>query len=261
LNTRQLFDLTGKAALVTGGSAGIGFDLAQALAEMGARVVITARKPDQLSAAERRLRDLGLDVSAIASDVSQAEAVTPLVDAVLERLGGVDILVNNAGTNWIAPAEDYPDRGWAKVMALCIDGPFRLTREIGRREMIPRRQGRIINVGSIAGMRGNGTGKPGGGHFIGYHAAKGALHSFTRGLAVEWGPWNITVNCLCPGFIATDAASAFQDSVREEAIAQTPLGRFGSGDDMKGAAVFLASDAGAFVTGQTLVVDGGLSVS
>jgi NAD(P)-dependent dehydrogenase (short-subunit alcohol dehydrogenase family) len=185
--------------------------------------------------------------------------VAPLVDECVRAFGTIDILVNNAGTNWMAPAEDYPDTGWDKVMDLCIRAPFQLSREVGRRVMLPRRSGKIINIGSTAGSRGNGTGRPGGGHFVGYHAAKGALESLTRGLAVEWGDRNVQVNCLCPGFIETAAAKPFQDTVREQAIAATPLRRFGSGRDLQGAAVFLASEASDFVTGQCLMVDGGIS--
>ena len=183
------------------------------------------------------------------------------MDSVLDRFGTIDILVNNAGTNWIAPAEEYPDDGYAKVMAVCMDGPFRLTREVGKRVMLPNRSGVILNIGSTSAIQGNGTGKPGGAHFIGYHAAKGALHSFTRGLAVEWGSSNIRVNCLCPGFIETEKSAAFQESVRSETIALTPLGRYGRGDDIKGTAVFMVSEAARFLTGQTIVVDGGLSVN
>ncbi|APO70681.1 gluconate 5-dehydrogenase protein (plasmid) [Rhizobium gallicum] len=259
--TKRLFDLTNKVALVTGGSTGIGYEIADGLCSMGARVVIVARKEERLQRAVKELSSKGYDVEAIRADVSQTEEIAPLVDALIEKHGTLDVLVNNAGTNWIAPAQDYPDAGWTKVMSVCIDGPFRLTREIGKRIMIPGRKGRIINIGSTAGLGGNGTGQTGGGHFIGYHAAKGALHSFTRGLAVEWGPLNIAVNTLCPGFIETKAAAAFQTSVRESAIGQIPLGRFGSGEDIKGVAAFLASDAACYITGQTIVVDGGISAN
>ena len=260
MHINDLFALKGRTALVTGGSAGIGRAIAEGLGEAGARVAIVARKEAVVRATEAELAEAGLDVRGFVADVGEPDAVAPLVHEVLEHFGGLDILVNNAGTNWIAPAEDYPDKGWEKVMGVCVDGPFRLAREIGRQVMLPRRSGRIINVGSTAALGGNGTGTPGGGHFIGYHAAKGALHSLTRGLAVEWGGYGITVNCLCPGFISTEGAAAFQESVREAATAMTPSGRFGSYDDIKGAAVFLASDAAAFVNGHTLVVDGGISI-
>lgn len=260
MKSNDLFSLAGKTALVTGGSKGIGLYIAEGLGEMGARIVITARKAAELEEASRHLSSLGIDNRTIVCDASRQENIPALVDQVLEHFGGLDILVNNAGTNWITPAEDYPDAGWRKVMDLNIDAPFLLCREIGKRIMIPRQSGRIINIGSTAAIQGNGAVTPGGSHFIGYHAAKGALHSFTRGLAVEWGRHNITVNCLCPGFISTPGATAYQDTVKAGVLPLTPLERFGSGNDMKGAAIFLASEAAAFVTGHTLVVDGGLSV-
>lgn len=257
---RDLFDLTGRVALVTGGSSGIGRHIATGLAEAGASVYVTARKEPRLRATERELAEAGLAVRGLVADASRPDEVAPLVDRVLAEAGTIDILVNNAGTSWIAPAESYPDDGWSKVAGVCIDGPFRLTREIGRRVMLPRRRGTIIDVGSTAAIRGNGTGRPGGAHFIGYHAAKGALHSLTRGLAVEWGDRNIRVNTLCPGYIATEGAAGYQDGVRDSALAATPLARFGGIDDISGVAVFLASDAAAFVTGHELVVDGGLTI-
>lgn len=260
MEAQRLFNLEGKIALVTGGSRGIGLYIAEGLGEMGAKLVITARNSDELAEGKKHLNSLGIEAHAITCDVSKAGNIAPLVDEVLDRYGTLDILFNNAGSNCIAPAEEYPDDGWDTVMGVHIKAPFRLSREIGRRIMIPKQSGRIINVGSTTAIQGNGTGTPGGGHFIGYHAAKGALHSFTRGLAVEWGHWNIKVNCLCPGFISTKRTAAFQASVGAQAKSLTPLGRFGGCDDIKGVAVFLASDASSFVTGQTIVVDGGLSI-
>jgi len=261
MKASSLFDLQGQSAIVTGGSRGIGLAIAEGLGDMGARVLITARKQAELDAALARLRSRGIDAHAVAGDLGQPAAIAPLVDEALRLFGTIDILVNNAGTNLIAPAEDYPDAGWEKVMNVCIGAPFQLAREVGRRAMLPRRRGKIINIGSPAGSRGNGAGKPGGGHFIAYHAAKGALESFTRGLAVEWGDRNIHVNCICPGFIDTEAARPFQSSVRQHALDATPLGRFGTGDDIKGAAIFLASAASDFMTGQMMMIDGGLTAS
>ncbi|MGE0387402.1 MAG: SDR family oxidoreductase [Gammaproteobacteria bacterium] len=261
MQTRKLFDLTGKAALVTGGSRGIGLSIAEGLGEMGARVVIASRTQSELDAAVAHLQGQGIEAHAIACDITRPENVAPLVDQTLQRLGTIDILVNNAGTSWVAPAEDYPDKGWQKVMNLCIGAPFMLTREIGRRVMLPRGSGKILNISSLVGSMGNGTGRPGGGHFIGYHAAKGALESLTRGLAVEWGDRNINVNALAPGYIATEWAREFQAAVKPFAIAATPLARFGDGEDIKGVAVFLVSEAARFVTGQVVMVDGGFSAN
>lgn len=259
MKTSDLLNLNGRVALITGSSRGIGLSIAEGLGEMGARVVITARKQHELDHALAHLRERGIEAHAVACDIGKPASITPLVDEALRTFGTIDILVNNAGTNWIAPAETYPDVGWNKVMDVCIDAPFLLSREIGRRVMLPRKRGKIINIGSTAGSMGNGTGQAGGAHFIGYHAAKGALESFTRALAVEWGGRNIHVNCICPGFISTDAAAPFQETVRPRAIEATPLGRFGTGDDIKTMAVFLASDASDFITGQMVMVDGGFS--
>jgi NAD(P)-dependent dehydrogenase (short-subunit alcohol dehydrogenase family) len=256
----DLFRLDGKTALVTGGSTGIGRAIAQGLGEAGARLIITARKEAQLRETETMLKDAGIDVLGVVADVSKRETITPLVDAVIDRFGGLDILFNNAGTNWMAPAEDYPDAGYDKVMGVNIDGPFWLSREVGKRIMIPAGHGNIVNIGSLAGIGGNGTGAPKGGNFIAYHASKGALHSFTRGLAVEWGCFNIRVNTICPGYIATEGAGPFQETVRATVLPITPLGRYGNMGEVKGAAVFLASDAASYVTGHTLVVDGGISI-
>ena len=261
MKASPLFDLEGRVALVTGGSRGIGLAIAEGLGEVGASVVIVARKAPALEAAAERLTASGITVHPIVADIGRPESTDPLVDEILDRFGTLDILVNNAVAYWVAPAEEYPDSAWQKVMDVGAGASFRLAREFGRRVMIPNRRGRIINIGSLAGIRGNGTGAPEGGHFIAYHAAKGALTSMTRGLAVEWGRFNINVNCLCPGFVETDRAASFQDGVAEHAIPMTPAGRFGSVEDMKGAAIFLAADASAFVTGQVLVVDGGLSAN
>jgi NAD(P)-dependent dehydrogenase (short-subunit alcohol dehydrogenase family) len=261
MHASKMFDLTGKVALVTGGSRGIGLSIAEGLGEMGAKVMICARKQHEIDAALEHLRARDIDAHAHACDIAKADSIAPLVDATLGAFGTIDILVNNAGTNWSAPAEEYPDKGWHKVMDVCITAPFMLTREVGRRVMLPKRGGAIINIGSTAGSMGNGSARPGGDHFIGYHSAKGALVMFTKALAVEWGDRNIRVNCISPGFIDTDAARDFQTSVQQYAMPATPLRRYGSGIDIKGVAAFLASEAAAFMTGQDIFVDGGLSAN
>ncbi len=235
--------------------------IAEGLGEYGARVVITARKKLQLEEAVDRLSAAGIPVHAAVCDVSQPDSIGPLVEDALSAFGAIDVLVNNAGTNWLAPAEDYPDKGWDRVMDLSARGSFFLAREVGRRAMIPRRSGSIINIGSSAGVQGNGTTHPGGGHWIGYHAAKGALNAWTKGLAVEWGEHNIRVNCICPGWFETEGNESIRSGVGSGAAEFTPLRRFGRADDLKGVAVFLASDASAFVTGQVLLVDGGFSAN
>ncbi|HMM54402.1 MAG TPA: SDR family oxidoreductase [Candidatus Desulfobacillus sp.] len=257
MSVRQLFDLSGKVALITGGSRGLGMQMAAALGEMGARVAITARKADELQEAARRLEALGVEALALANDLSKFDQIPGLVDAVLARFAAIDILVNNAGATWGAPAEDYPVEAWRKVMDLNIDAVFRLSREVGRRCMIPRRSGKIINVASVAGLSGN----PQGMHTIAYNTSKGAAVNFTRALAAEWGRYNINVNALCPGFFPTKISRGLLERIGDEVVAATPLGRLGGDEDLMGAVVFLASEASRHVTGHCLVVDGGASIA
>jgi NAD(P)-dependent dehydrogenase (short-subunit alcohol dehydrogenase family) len=255
---RELFDLTGKVALVTGGSRGIGLQMAQALGEMGARVALTARRAEELSEATGRLAALGIESHAIPADLAQPASVPGIVDAVEARFGPVDILVNNAGNNWAAPAETYPDDGWRRVMSLNLDAQFFLAREVARRTMIPRRHGKIVNIASIAGMYGNppawemGT--------IAYNTSKGALIQMTRALAAEWGRYDVNVNAICPGFFPSKMTRATLDRIEASVLEATPLGRLGGPHDLMGAVVFLASEASRHMTGQALVVDGGCTV-
>jgi len=255
MSVKNLFDLTGKIALITGGSRGLGLQIAEAFGEMGAKVAITARKADELAEARMHLEKLGTQCLTIQNDLSKFDGIPGLVDQVLERFGAIDILVNNAGATWGAPAEEYPDEAWHKVMNLNINALFFLSREVGNRTMIPRKSGKIINVSSIAGLAGN----PPGMNTIAYNTSKGADINFTRALAAEWGAHNINVNAICPGFFPTKMAEGLLEKVGKMVIAQTPLHRLGGEDDLKGAAVFLASEASRHVTGQYIAVDGGLS--
>jgi gluconate 5-dehydrogenase len=257
--TPQLFDLAGRVALVTGGSRGLGLQMAEGLGEMGARLVLAARRAEGLAAAAARLEARGIAVRTVVADLSRSDAAAPLAEAALAAFGRVDILVNNAGASWAAPAEDYPDEAWARVMTLLLDSPFRLCRELARRAFIPQRSGRIINISSVAGLRGNTTGQPGGGHLVAYHTGKGALLNMSRALAVEWGGCGITVNCVCPGYFRTHLSERLLERIGDDVIRATPLGRLGGEDDLKGIVAFLASEAGRFVTGQVLAVDGGLT--
>lgn len=257
MSVKQLFDLSGKVALVTGGSRGLGLQMAQALGEMGARVAIAARRQDELDEAAGLLAKQGIEALAVAGDLGCREHVPALVDAVLARHGRIDILVNNAGTSWGAPAEDYPDEAWRKVMALNVDALFFLSREVGRRAMIPQACGKIINIASVAGLSGN----PPGISTIAYNASKGAVVNLTRALAAEWGRHNINVNAICPGFFRTKMSRVLLDRVEAQTIAATPLGRIGGDEDLMGSVVFLASEASRHVTGQCLVVDGGACIA
>lgn len=258
MNVKALFELRDRIAIVTGGSRGLGLTMAEALGELGARVVVVARKADELDAAVAHLAARDIAAHAIAIDVTLPDAAPRIVDAVAAHWGPVDILVNNAGTSWAAPAEDYPDDGWRKVMALNVDAQFRLCREVGKQSMIPRRQGKIVNVASIAGLYGNPPSWEI--RSLAYNTSKGALLSLTRALAAEWGRHNINVNAICPGFFPTKLAQATIDRIERDVIALTPLARLPAEDDLKGALAFLASDAARHVTGHALVVDGGCTI-
>ncbi|MFZ6644119.1 SDR family oxidoreductase [Undibacterium sp. TJN25] len=254
---KQLFDLTGKTALITGGSRGLGLQMAEALGEQGAKVVLSSRKQADLDEAVAHLKSRGIEASAIAADLSREEAIKPLVDEALKRLGHIDILINNAGATWGAPAEDHPVEAWDKVMNLNVRSIFLVSQEVGKRSMIPRKQGRIINIASIAGLAGNG---PGTMKTIAYNTSKAAVINFTRALAGEWGPYGITVNAIAPGFFPSKMTKGILEQLGEEKLSKdAPLQRIGDDEDLKGIAMLFASDAGKHITGQTLAVDGGIS--
>lgn len=255
--TQELFDLTGKTALITGGSRGLGLQIAEALGEQGATLVLSARKQSELDEAVAHLKSRGIEASAIAADLQDDAAVGPLVAEAMLRLGHIDILVNNAGASWGAPAEDHPIEAWDKVMNLNIRSIFLLSQAVGKASMIPRKYGRIINVASIAGLSGN---SPGTMQTISYNTSKGACVNFTRTLAGEWGQYGITVNALAPGFFPSKMTKGLLDRLgRDEMAKHAPLQRIGDDEDLKGAALLFASDAGKHITGQILAVDGGVS--
>lgn len=254
---QQLFDLTGKTALVTGGSRGLGLQMAHALGEAGARVMLSARKADELEAAMRELQDAGIDARWIAADCAQEADIHRLGAETLERMGDVDILVNNAGAAWGAPAEDHPLEAWDKVMNLNVRGYFILSQYLAKHSMIGRQRGSIINLASIAGLGGN----PKGMKTIAYNTSKGAVINFTRALAAEWGAYGIRVNAICPGFFPSKMTRGTLESMGEERLAAgAPLGRLGDDEDLKGLTLLYASDAGKHITGQWLAVDGGVSI-
>jgi gluconate 5-dehydrogenase len=255
MSVRNLLDLSGKTAIVTGGSRGIGLQMAAALGEMGAKVALTARTQNELDEARTGLESTGVECLTIAGDLADSGAIPRIVDLVLAHWGQIDILVNNAGCNWAAPAEDYPDDGWRKVMHLNIDAQFFLCREVGKRSMLPRRSGKIVNIASIAGLYGNPP--EWGMQTMAYNTSKGALINMTRALAAEWGRHNINVNAICPGFFPSKMTKVTLDRIRASVLALTPLGRLGGDEDLQGAVVYLASEASRHVTGQVLAVDGG----
>ena len=252
----RLFDLSGRVAIVTGASRGIGLQMAEALGEFGAHVVITARKPQELAQAKAHLEALGVACTTIVSDLADPASIPPLVDDALALTGRIDILVNNAGTVWGGPAEAYPAHGWSKVMDLNLNRLFDLTREVAARAMLPQGYGRVVNIASIAGLIGNLPGMAG---TAAYNASKGGVISLTRALAAEWGARGITVNAIAPGFFPSKMTNAALDEHGEKLLAMTPRGALGGENDLKGLALLFASDAGAHITGQTLAVDGGMT--
>ncbi len=252
----RLLDLSGRVALVTGGSRGLGLQIAEALGEFGASVILAARKQHELDAAVAHLSAQGVAASAIAADLRTPEAAQALTDAAMARHGRIDILVNNAGATWGAPAQDHKPEHWRRVMDVNVDGLFYLTQCVARAAMIPRRAGRIINIASIAGLKGHHhSGMP----TIAYNTSKGAVVMFTKALAAEWGQWGITVNAIAPGWFPSKMTQGTL-AVHGEAFAErAPLGKLGGPDDLKGAALLFASDAGGHITGQVLAVDGGVT--
>lgn len=258
MSVKALFDLTGRVAIVTGGSRGLGLQIAEGLGEMGARVALVARNRAELDEGAAHLRSLGIEAVPIACDLAKPEAVAAMVAQAIEALGPVDILVNNAGTTWGAATVDHPLDAWRKVLDLNLTAMFLACQEVGRRCMLPRRSGKVVNVASISGLIGNAD--PVRPPTLAYSTTKGGVLSLTRALAAEWAPFNVNVNAIAPGLFPTKMTHRLIGILGEDrAKARAPLGRLGGPEDLKGAAVLLASDAGAYITGQAIVVDGGVT--
>lgn len=249
----DLFNLAGRVALVTGGSRGLGREIAEGLGEAGAAVALTARREEWLREAEAGLRAADIECLAMPCDISRPEAVRALVDAVAARFGTIDILVNNAGATWGAPVLEMPLDKWQRVLDTNLTGTFLVTQAVGRL-MIDRRYGKVINIASIAGLIGNA---PEVLDTIGYSAAKGGIVAFTRDLAVKWARHNVHVNGIAPGFFRTRMTEALLESTQPRVEAEIPWGRIGRPGELKGAAVFLASAASDYITGHIIPVDGG----
>ena len=254
MGLRDLFELGGKVALVTGGSRGLGLQIAKGLGEMGAAIAVSARKPQELAQAQAELANHGIDALTVVNDLSKPEQVPALVEAVVNRYGRIDILVNNAGTSWGAPAEEHSLDAWNKVMTLNATSVFALSQAVANRCFIPQRSGNIIVIASVAALHVSMQMKA-----AAYYASKAAALNLMRALAVEWGQYGIRVNPICPGFFPSKLASGLLETIEASVIARTPLGRLGGDTDLQGAAVYLASEASRHVTGQYIAVDGGAS--
>ena len=253
---KQLFDLTGQTALITGGSRGLGLQMAHALGEAGARLMLSSRKADDLQEAVAELKAAGIDADFIAADCGKEEDIRRLAQETVKKMGRIDILVNNAGATWGAAAEVHPVSAWDKVMNLNVRGYFILAQEVANLSMIPNGRGRILNVASIAGLAGN----PPEMQTIAYNTSKGAVVNFTKALAGEWGQHGITVNAICPGFFPSKMTYGLLEKMGVDRMAShAPLLRLGDDEDLKGLTLLYASEAGKHITGQWLAVDGGVS--
>jgi len=264
VNVKQLFDLTGRVAIVTGGSIGLGRQMAEGLAEMGADLVLCARKQERCHQAAEELQQLGVKAIALGCDVKNPDSIQEMVEATLSQFGRIDVLINNAGISWGAPVEEMRLEDWNKVIETNLTGTFLCAQAVGK---VMIRQGRgensacknsagkIINIASVAGLGGAPAELPA----IGYHASKGGVISFTKDLACKWASHNIQVNAIAPGWFPTHMSNRVLEHHEELFLSHIPLRRFGNEHDLKGAAVFLASAASNYVTGHVLVVDGGQS--
>ena len=257
MSIKELFDLSGKVALITGGSRGLGLQIAEGLGEYGAKVILTARKQNELDEAKAHLEGLGVPVAVYQNDLTEFDTVEPLVQRIIAEHGQIDILVNNAGTTWGAPSAEHPLGAWNKVINLNLTGLFLVTQAVGRLSMIPRTSGRIVNIASVAGLQGN---DPKMIATLAYNTSKGGVVNMTRALAGEWAQYGITVNSICPGYFPTKMTKGTLAYGEQRILEHTPLGRLGSDEDLKGLALLLSSNASAFMTGQNIAVDGGASV-
>src|SRR5713226_2131439 len=252
MTAKPIFDLAGRVAIVTGGSVGLGRQMAEGLAEMGANLVLCARKKERCLQAAEELQKLGVKVLALGCDVKQPASVQEVADAAVKQFGRIDILINNAGTSWGAPVEAMTLEQWNKVIETNLTGTFLFSKAVGK-VMVPQRRGKIINITSVAGLRG----APPEFQAIGYHASKGGVIAFTKDLACKWGIHNIQVNAIAPGWFPTNMSRVVIEQNKDAFLSKIPLRRFGNEHDFKGAAVYLSSDASDYVTGHVLVVDGG----
>lgn len=253
MSIKNLFNLEGKTAIVTGGARGLGAQIAEIFAEAGANVVVCSRKYDACKEKSEELKKLGVDSLAFSCDVANQDDIKKIVEGTVEHFGAIDILVNNSGATWGASVVDMPFEAWQKVMNVNVTGTFLMSQAVGK-EMIKQQSGKIINIASVAGFGGS---DPRYMDTIGYNTSKGAVMTFTKDLAAKWGKYNINVNAIAPGFFPTKMSNGLLEKGGDKILEGTPLNRFGSDEDMKGAALFLATKASDFITGDILTVDGG----
>ena len=250
----KLFRLDGSTALVTGGGRGLGAFMARALAAAGAQVAVCSRRLDACEAVADDLRAAGTPALALRCDVTREKEVEATVEKVCTELGAVDILINNSGASWSAPAAEMPAERFEEVLAVNVLGTFLVSKAVARRRIASGGGGAILNIASVAAFKGA---QPGYIDAVGYNASKGGVVALTRGLAGSWAEPGIRVNAIAPGWFPTKMSSQILAERGEEFLARIPLGRFGSGEDIGGVAVFLCSPASGYITGQTLIVDGG----
>jgi gluconate 5-dehydrogenase len=252
----QLFDLTGRVAIVTGGSRGLGLEMAEGLAEAGAALMLCARREQWLTPAVSALRERGFTVDGTICDIADAGQVQAVVDETMARHRRIDILVNNAGVTWGASPEAMPIEKWQMVIDVNLTGTFLFSQAAGR-VMLKQHDGRIINVASVAGLHASVNGP----HYAGYAASKAGVMGLTRELAASWGREGIRVNAIAPGFFHSRLADPAIPIAEPAIKASSPIARVGAAGELKGVAVFLASDASNYITGQVIVVDGGRSIA
>lgn len=252
---QQLFDLSGKTAIITGGSRGIGKEMAEGLAEAGANLMLCARREEWLTETAQEFREKGFHVHAEICDVSKQDDVQAFVDETVKQFGRVDILINNAGISWGEMPESMPLEKWKKVIDVNLTGCFLFAQVVGK-EMLKYESGSIINIASISGLTSSANGP----FYVGYVASKSGLIGLTRELAASWGRRGIRVNAIAPGFFHSRLTDAVIDVYESSIQENNPIPRIGSKGELKGTAVFLASDASSYITGQTIVVDGGMTI-